>query len=187
MSDCQVLIETMTGREVLAATFRRAGRVHGLLVGVNEDYGGVDSVFVLDPIEIADPIKAMGTRGRAIHFELTVRPLSPAEFRDGVEAALDALDEARQSYPAWGPSGHEYSYDPLMFELFALVQARIRTLPLSREAQARRERAASYREGVDRVAAKLAGRRITEVIKVKPIRKPGHQNQPKFQLSRQMK
>jgi hypothetical protein len=198
VSDCQLFTEPGSGRAVLSAIFRRAWLQHGLLVEVNEYDGGVDSMFVLESVAMANPVEALRSRGRAIRLEPSARPLSPAEFRDCVEDALEArLEQERADFDEDFPASFDDpSYDPNLFELVTLVKARMRGLPMSAAAQARQEALHSALRAIDRMAASRQRKPISRaepstrlepttrpaVRPLEPTRRPAGNPAPVYQI-----
>lgn len=123
-TECWVVSKPEEGGTVLAASFLRAGRSHGVVIAVDEfDCGEASEIFLVNDEGIPQMlamIKAEGAR------EL----LDPAEFRWRVEAALDARAVHDDEDAAAGNDPAEIDEDgPPYAVLAAIVRARMSALP----------------------------------------------------------
>jgi hypothetical protein len=137
VGECWHLSDQIGIASVLACTFHRAGRSHGILLSVDHlRGGGASQISLVDADQFSDMLEEICAEGREDGVELAMQSLDPADFRERVDnaltirAVLDRDDADIDPYPeALGDSGDDEDDLPNYWASAALLRVRMTALP----------------------------------------------------------
>lgn len=128
VADCSRLYDPQGIGSMLVCVFRRAGRGHAILVGVDHtDCGAASEILLVDEADLPQALDAIRASGRERRLDIRSESLKPAELRWQIENAL----AARAVHDAGdGPGEEEMNAEgPNYPTLAVLVRARMAVLP----------------------------------------------------------
>jgi hypothetical protein len=137
VGECWHLGDPIGIASVLACTFHRAGRSHGVIISVDHlGGGGASEIGLVDADQFSEMLEEICAEGREGGVELAMEPLDPADFRGRVDNALDtraALDRDAVEFDPYSEAlGDAVDGDddfPNYGALAALLRARMQALP----------------------------------------------------------